>query len=228
MAFLGEGQEIEKRFEGQWLSAVAIADDKTSKRKRTWRQDPEGRRARILDAAASEFAEKGFQETRLDLVAEKARVSEGLVYAQFGTKRGLLEAVGNTYGQGLAKATFGDRRQYQPFDMKTIVDNVFAYVREAGEGLSAFLLANDPAEGGLAHDANRTQMVAAIKYNLDQWRAQDLIPEMDTRVMAEVHFALVEGALSSCFLRGNGAHEKAYRREVTRTLQASVTRIPWA
>lgn len=226
MAFLGEGQEIAERAEGHELSAVATAEEKTARRKRTWRQDPEGRRTRILEAAASEFALKGFQETRLDVIAEKAAVSEGLVYAQFGTKRGLLEAVGNTYGQGLAEATFGDGQQYHPSDMETIVDNVFAYVREAGEGLSAFLLANDPTEGGLAHDANRTQMVAAIKNNLDRWRTQDLIPEMDTRVMAEVHFALVEGALSDCFLRGNGADEKAYRREVTRTLQASVTRMP--
>ncbi len=48
---------------------------------------------RILDAARSLFAEVGFHGVGLEEVARRADVSRKTVYYQFGSKRGLLEAV---------------------------------------------------------------------------------------------------------------------------------------
>ena len=50
-------------------------------------------RERILDAARTLFAEAGFHGVGLEEVARRADVSRKTVYYQFGSKRGLLEAV---------------------------------------------------------------------------------------------------------------------------------------
>src|SRR5215204_1062217 len=51
------------------------------------------RRAAILDAARSAFADRGYHETSLDSVAERAGVSKALLYEHFGSKRELYVAM---------------------------------------------------------------------------------------------------------------------------------------
>jgi len=50
-------------------------------------------RRRILDAAAALFTEQGFDGTTTRQIASRAGVVEPLVFRQFGSKAGLLEAV---------------------------------------------------------------------------------------------------------------------------------------
>ena len=193
--------------------------------KRTWKQDPEGRRAKILEAAQREFAANGMQKTRLDAVARQAGVSEGTVYHLFGSKRGLLEAVGAEYGERLAAAAFSDVPfEYSPRQTDRIVRNIFEFVRNTEGAFATFLLANDPAEGGPAEDANRGMMLTAIEAYLDGWVAQTGAP-LNTRIIAQFQFNLVEGALRDCYLRGNQVDEEAYIREAVRMLAASL-RMP--
>ena len=47
-------------------------------------------RRRLLDAAASLFAERGIDAVSIDAVAEEADRTSGAVYAHFGSKQGLL------------------------------------------------------------------------------------------------------------------------------------------
>lgn len=192
-------------------------------RRRTWKQDPQGRRAAILDAAKQTFAQHGYARTRLDAVAREAGVAEGTVYHLFASKRGLLEAVGADYGAGMARVAFGgEGRAYSPFEVETIVRNIFRYVRETEGPLAAFLLANHPLEGGPAQDANRRTMLQAIEANLERWTHEGLMTPAHNRILAEIHFSLVEAALRDCFLRHNGAEEEAYIRECVRVLGASL------
>jgi AcrR family transcriptional regulator len=51
------------------------------------------RRATILDAARTAFAEGGFHQTSLDAVAEAAGVSKALIYEHFASKRELYVAM---------------------------------------------------------------------------------------------------------------------------------------
>jgi AcrR family transcriptional regulator len=51
------------------------------------------RRAAILDAARTAFAERGFHQTSLDAVAEQAGVSKALLYEHFASKRELFAAM---------------------------------------------------------------------------------------------------------------------------------------
>lgn len=130
-------------------------------------------------------------------------------------------AVGQHYGEGLAHAAFGDLgADPTPGEVARIVRNVFAFVRGTDGSLAAFLLVQDPLEGGPAQDANRTAMIAAIEARLSLWVERGLVEPMDTAIAAEIQFALVESALRDCFLRRDGAGEERYVREVTRCLGA--------
>jgi len=51
------------------------------------------RREAILDAARAAFADRGFHETSLDSVAERAGVSKALLYEHFSSKRELYVAM---------------------------------------------------------------------------------------------------------------------------------------
>ena len=53
----------------------------------------EATRSRILDAASSLIVEGGYHSISVDTIAEKAGVSRRTVYDQFGSKRGVLEAI---------------------------------------------------------------------------------------------------------------------------------------
>jgi AcrR family transcriptional regulator len=188
---------------------------------RSWRRDPEGRRSRILDAAILEFARQGFRRARLERIAKAAGVAEGTVYHQFGSKQGLLVAVGQRYGEGLARAAFGGlAADPAPNELALIVRNIFAYVRDTDGSLAAFLLAQDPLEGGPAQDANRAAMIAAIEARLSLWVERSLVRPIDTHIAAEIQFGLVESALRDCFLRHDGDGEARYVQEVTRCLVA--------
>lgn len=193
----------------------------TRTRRRSWKQDPEGRREKILEAAQRAFAEKGVQKTRLDDVARQADVAEGTVYHLFGSKRGLLEAVGARYGEGLAAAAFSALPDEPEWQIDAIVRNIFAYVRETEGAFAAFLLANDPAEGGPAEDANRGRMLSAIEAYLERW-VEQTGARVNTRILAQLHFNVVEGALRDCFLRGNHEDEAKYIEEAVRMLLGSL------
>ncbi|HEX6357467.1 TetR/AcrR family transcriptional regulator [Actinophytocola sp.] len=53
----------------------------------------ERNRARVLAAARDEFAEQGFRDTKIDLIAERAELTRGAVYSNFPGKRALYFAV---------------------------------------------------------------------------------------------------------------------------------------
>ena len=57
------------------------------------RASPEARRKQILAAAASCFAERGFEATTMDDIARGARLSKGSLYWHFQNKRELFLAV---------------------------------------------------------------------------------------------------------------------------------------
>jgi len=53
----------------------------------------ERNRARVLDAARAEFAERGFRDAKIDAIAERAALTRGAVYSNFPGKRALYFAV---------------------------------------------------------------------------------------------------------------------------------------
>jgi AcrR family transcriptional regulator len=80
---------------------------------------------RILDAAASVFARRGFSEARMDDVADEAGVSKGGLYLHFKSKDDLFDAlmshIVGLEARRLAKAGAGDG---------PVADRLVAYFRE--------------------------------------------------------------------------------------------------
>jgi AcrR family transcriptional regulator len=67
-------------------------------------RDSEATRRRIIEAAATEFAEHGLAGARVDRIAEGAGSNKQLIYQYFGSKDGLFRTV---VTQELARATEG-------------------------------------------------------------------------------------------------------------------------
>jgi AcrR family transcriptional regulator len=188
--------------------------------KRRWKQDPQGRRARILAAATEEFGANGYEAARVDKIATQAGVAEGTVYHQFGSKRGLLEAVGDRYGEGLVEAAFGGvAPEPSPEEAEGVIRSIFAYVRDQNAPLGAFVLANHPGEADAAQTATRSQMLRALETRLARWCDAGTVPPLDPRVGAELIFGLTESALRDCFLRNGGRDEATYVGETTRMIR---------
>jgi AcrR family transcriptional regulator len=56
-------------------------------------RDAENTRRRLLEAAASEFAERGMAGARIDRIAARAQANKALIYSYFGNKNQLFDAV---------------------------------------------------------------------------------------------------------------------------------------
>ena len=56
-------------------------------------RDAEATRRRVLDAATAEFAARGIAGARVDRIAAAARSNKAQMYAYFGSKEGLFDAV---------------------------------------------------------------------------------------------------------------------------------------
>ena len=70
------------------------------------RRDPEDKRQRILAAAARFLGEEGYEAMTAARVAAAAGVSEGLIFHHFGSKRGILLALTESFGRGAFESVF--------------------------------------------------------------------------------------------------------------------------
>lgn len=62
-------------------------------RAQRWQRRKDARPAEVLDAALSEFFEKGFEAARLEDIAARAGVSKGTIYLYFHSKEDIFEAL---------------------------------------------------------------------------------------------------------------------------------------
>ncbi len=78
-----------------WAPTLKEPDDTTAPAaaRRTWRQDPDGVRAGILQAARAAFAERGLSGTRIEEIAGRTSTSKRMIYYYFGDKEGLYREV---------------------------------------------------------------------------------------------------------------------------------------
>ncbi len=65
--------------------------------------DKEQRQAELLESAVAVFAERGYQATTMDEIAERAGVSKGMLYIYFKNKEALFGAVFRWFGQQIGE-----------------------------------------------------------------------------------------------------------------------------
>jgi AcrR family transcriptional regulator len=114
---------------------------------RTARQRDVPRRDRILDAAAEEFAARGFDGAKVDRIAARARVNKALLYYYFHNKAALYHEMLLDVFRTVATAVVGVREQggspHEQMDrfIQTVADTTLSrprfpaiWLREMSEG----------------------------------------------------------------------------------------------
>ena len=187
------------------------------------RREPEQKRARLLAAARSLFAERGYAATTTAQLAREAGVAEGTVFHHFPSKRALLEAVAGEYGRGLAERMFAgvDAAASDPA-AEPMLRSAFAYVREQGALSRLLALAPDPVGWKAARAASRREIVSALASAFAAWQARGSLRAFDPRLTAELLFALVEAALTECFVYDDGSREEEYLRETVACVEGAL------
>jgi AcrR family transcriptional regulator len=187
------------------------------------RRAPEEKRARLLAAARSLFAERGYAGTTTARLARQAGVAEGTVFHHFPSKRALLAAVAADYGRGLAQHMFAQAAPPgSELDAEPILRRAFGYVREQGALSRLLALAPDPTEWHATREASRREIVSALEAAFADWRGRAGLRAYDPRICAELLFALVEAALTECYVRGDGSREEEYLREAVACVEGAL------
>jgi len=188
------------------------ASPATARPARAYRREPDEKRERILEAAGDVFADRGFTGSTTAEIAARANVSEGILFHHFGSKRDLFATVAAAYGRGLAEAMFGERPGAELVGPAESIQRAFGYVREHRD-LHRVFLVRDPGPGEPASNSAREEIVSALEAVFSRGVEQGVMRAMDCRIAAELMYALVSGALESCFEIDAGSREEEYLRE---------------
>jgi AcrR family transcriptional regulator len=183
-----------------------------------YRRAPDEKRDSILAAAAGLFAERGYAGATTAAIASRARVSEGIVFHHFGSKRKLFVAVVAHHSQGLVIAMLGEDPGTNTAAPEQAIRNAFRYVRENRTVHRLFAI-RDPELAELVHDTTRSQVVVALEKTFQAGVERGELRAMRPRIVAELCYALVDGALQACFVDRDDvdeAEEEAYLSEAIR------------
>ena len=139
------------------------------------KRDPAATQQRILTAALTEFAKKGFAGARVDEIARRARVNKRMLYHYFGNKEDLYREVFRRTVAGKTETT-----RANPADVAQALS--YWYDQEAAD-VSWIRLLSWEALGsgthGLVGDAERRQPFAAFKEWLEKEQADGHIARLD-------------------------------------------------
>ncbi len=134
--------------------------------KKTFEKIAPEKRARVFEAAISEFAAKGYNATSINIIAEKAHVSVGGLYRYFESKEALLMTVLD-YGYALLEAELSYIVEIEGdlFDrIETMLRDGMVYSRKYKELTQIYL---DISTEGLSHLAHKlSSKIEGITTNL--------------------------------------------------------------
>jgi AcrR family transcriptional regulator len=156
---------------------------------------------RILDAAATLFAERGYNGTTTRAIAQRAGVNEVTIFRRFASKQGLLGALAETWAQSMAG--YAVSQLPEPSDtFGTLTALAELEVDQATRFGGAALR--------LALDARTTPEVEQVlgggpggnfrglsEYLGQRQQEGDLREDIDAEVMAEAFFALTSQLVMS-------------------------------
>jgi len=130
--------------------------------RRRRQHEPAGSRDRLLAAAATEFAARGFAGASVDRIARSARVNKAMIYYHFKSKAGLYCEVLRDMFQAVA-ARLGDGETTRAEPTERIKALVVAIAREA-EARPHFpaIWLREIAEGGTHVDKDTMGLLAGI------------------------------------------------------------------
>jgi AcrR family transcriptional regulator len=182
------------------------------------RLQPDARREDILEAAASVFAARPYNEVSLGLVAREAGVSRSLVSHYFGSKRGLVMEVMRAFAGAAPAAVRTDRELPVDEMVAANVDAWLDYAEEHRETTIAMsgvgALGRDPELQSLVEEV-RERVVDRILIN--HFGSTDVPREL--RIALRAYTGLYEVAVSEWLHAGRMSRDEV-RILITRGLFA--------
>ena len=150
------------------------------------------RALRVVSAASDEFARRGFEGARIDLIARRAGVNKQLVFYYYGSKRGLFQAVvGKAAGElerALTELAIAPGRPLER--TRAALEAQFDYLARRPE-LVALL-----SEGGRAQGAPFAPAIKRIVVLLAEGQGRgDVRDDVDPHVAAAQALVLMIGYL---------------------------------
>ena len=180
-------------------------------------RQPERRRAQLLDAARELFADKGFETTTTAEIARRAGMSEGVLFHQFGTKRGLYDQLAEDYGRDLA--TFLALNSEAESTEDAIVRGAFEFCEKGPRRYRLFAITG-PKLDEFGTTPMSVILVAAIEARLERDMAAGTIRRGDTRAMAEIQFAVVDSSYRAWSREADPKHREQYISEAVHSMKS--------
>ena len=176
-------------------------------------------RAAVLDAAAQQFAVRGYAATTIDDIARAARVSKGAVYYHVPDKAALFELVlRERIGRLRERIDAASARRQDPWDRLIAAIAVQVDGTIADEQLRA-LIEQAPVALGIPRrrELDRELSLAPLLSALQELEAGDRLAQPASELVAEVLLrAINEAALAAAA----AADVPAARREAASTVTA--------
>jgi AcrR family transcriptional regulator len=145
-------------------------------------------RSRILDAAVTVFASKGYHDTKVDDIVSKSKTSKGAFYFYFPSKQDIFLALVDSFAN-LLESRLRDRLASETSGMRRVDLALRVCLETFGQYRGLAKIALVQATGlGLAFEEKRRavndRFIRIIKENLDQAIADGGIQPLDTEVIA--------------------------------------------
>lgn len=169
-------------------------------------QDPRSTRERILDVALDIFSHKGYYDTRLDDIVDKARISKGSIYFHFPNKEKLFLALVDQFADLLERRTAEAIAEVEGIArvrvaLITVLETFGRYRRPAK------ILLIQAVGLGTAFEKKRlaiyARFAALIKDYLDQAIAAGDIPPADTELIAHAWIGAIYNVVIQWVYTGN-------------------------
>ena len=187
------------------------------------RRQPEEKRQRLVAAATELFASVGFEQTSTQQIARAAGVSEGILFHHFGSKRGLLVAVAEDFVRRSSEVTLP--QGLERWQEQDVVRAAFDFA-DANPGLYRLLL-----EIGSYLDADEIPsgdlLIGRIRSTIERAQTHKAVRQGDAQILAELQFALVDGAYRAWDRSGDPTLREAYIEEATHGLRAMLSAKDW-
>lgn len=133
----------------------------TSRPKRRVRLDNDERRAQLLQLARRAFSDRAYDEVSIDDLAREAKISKGLLYHYFPTKRDLYVAGLREIAEELVQRVTSIRSDVPPIDR--VRQGLDAYLDHISQHSRAFV---SLMRGGIGSDPEVAAVVEGVRKRL--------------------------------------------------------------
>ena len=172
------------------------------------------RRERILDAAFSTFASRGYRETAVDDIAGAAETSKGGIYFHFPTKEAIFRELMSTTANSWWPGSSGRSRSTEPVARAEAAIHTVLTVFSGHRTMARLLFLDTVGAGAVFQteaNALHERFARLIQGYLDEAVAAGACPSMDTRITSIAWFGAINEVVGQWLLAEQpGRLEDAY------------------